>query len=81
MGLYAGKHEVAVHAYCLMSNHVHLEVTLHRAESLGRMLKPVHLRYAQRSSPEEDINMGSVPLFPTRTWWSRRTGRSLWVEC
>ncbi len=44
---YAKKHDVAIHAYCLMTNHVHLVVTPHEAESLGRMLKPVHLRYAQ----------------------------------
>jgi putative transposase len=44
---YAYKNDVAVHAYCLMTNHVHLVVTPRRAESLAQMLKPVHLRYAQ----------------------------------
>jgi len=44
---YAAKHGLAVQAYCLMPNHVHL-VAVPRAEaSLGAALKPVHMRYAQ----------------------------------
>ena len=44
---YAKKHGLAIHAYCLMKNHVHLVATPHTADSLAGTLKPVHLRYTQ----------------------------------
>jgi putative transposase len=44
---YACKHGLAVKAYCLMSNHVHLIVVPRDAAALAATLKPVHLRYAQ----------------------------------
>ena len=41
------KYGLAVQAYCLMTNHVHL-VAVPRAEaSFGEALKPLHMRYAQ----------------------------------
>lgn len=45
---YAAKHQVDVLAYCLMSNHVHLVVVPAGEEALQRVLKPLHMRYAQR---------------------------------
>lgn len=44
---YAAKHGVAVQAYCLMTNHVHLVAVPHEEGSLAAALKPVHMRYAQ----------------------------------
>lgn len=37
-----------VRAYCLMSNHVHLVVVPANDDALQRVLKPLHMRYAQR---------------------------------
>ena len=47
LGKYAEKHGLAVKAYCLMPNHVHLIVVPADAAALAATLKPVHLRYAQ----------------------------------
>jgi putative transposase len=47
VGQYAEKHGLAVRAYCLMANHVHLVAVPAEAGSLAATLKPVHLRYAQ----------------------------------
>ncbi len=47
LGKYAVKHELAVIAWCLMNNHIHLVVVPAREESLAGCLGPVHLRYAQ----------------------------------
>ena len=44
---YAVPHGLAVLAYCLMPNHVHLVVVPRDEGSLVATLKPVHLRYAQ----------------------------------
>ena len=40
------KHGVAVWAYCLMPNHVHLILVPDRAEALGRALGETHRRYS-----------------------------------
>jgi putative transposase len=37
----------AIHAYCLMTNHVHLLLTPARAESLGGLMKALGQRYVQ----------------------------------
>ena len=47
LGEYAEKHGLAVQAYCLMTNHVHLVVVPRAEASLAAALKPVHMRYAQ----------------------------------
>jgi putative transposase len=39
-------HRVGLIGYCLMSNHVHLVVTPHHADSLGLALRHTHGRYA-----------------------------------
>jgi putative transposase len=43
----AARHGCAVHAYCLMTNHVHLLLTPQRENSLGRMMKGLGQRYVQ----------------------------------
>ncbi len=45
---YCTKHRVAILAYCLMRNHVHLIALPDSEEGLRRVLKPLHMRYAQR---------------------------------
>ncbi|HUU58732.1 MAG TPA: transposase, partial [Phycisphaerae bacterium] len=47
LGEYAAEYRLAVQAYCLMSNHVHLVVVPFDSPSLSGALKPLHLRYAQ----------------------------------
>jgi len=44
---YCQHHHVDVPAYCLMTNHIHLVLTAQEAEGLQRVLKPLHMRYAQ----------------------------------
>lgn len=41
------RYGVAVHAYCLMTNHVHFLVTPQRVESISNVMKVVGSRYAQ----------------------------------
>lgn len=43
----ARKHGCAVHAYCLMTNHVHLLLTPVQAGSLGGLMKALGQRYVQ----------------------------------
>ncbi|MBM3289107.1 MAG: transposase, partial [Candidatus Hydrogenedentes bacterium] len=45
---YAGRHGLALWAYCLMDNHVHLVVVPQREESLARALHGAHTVYAMR---------------------------------
>ena len=44
---YAEKHALAVQAYCLMTNHLHLVAVPRDEASLAAALKPVHTRYTQ----------------------------------
>lgn len=44
---YSRKHHVKILAYCLMSNHIHLIAIPENKEGLQRVLKPLHMRYAQ----------------------------------
>lgn len=48
LGEYAKKHKVEILAYCLMTNHIHLVAVPAAEEGLHGMLKPLHMRYAQR---------------------------------
>ncbi len=48
IGEYCKKWAVEVLAYCLMTNHIHLILKPSTKEGLQRVLKPVHMRYAQR---------------------------------
>ncbi|MHB1293007.1 MAG: transposase [Sulfuricella sp.] len=45
---YSDKHQVEVLAYCLMTNHIHLVAVPSTDDGLHRVLKPLHMRYAQR---------------------------------
>jgi putative transposase len=45
---YSRRFDVEVLGYCLMTNHVHLVVMPGSEDGLHRMLKPLHMRYAQR---------------------------------
>ncbi|MHB8849168.1 MAG: transposase [Burkholderiales bacterium] len=44
---YCEKYGLAVLAYCLMTNHIHLIVVPTTDDGLQRVLKPLHMRYAQ----------------------------------
>lgn len=43
----AEKHECDIHAYVLMTNHVHLLVTPHTERGIGKMMQSVGRRYVQ----------------------------------
>ncbi len=45
---YAAEHGVVVAGYCLMTNHVHLVLIPSTEDGLQKVLKPLHMRYAQR---------------------------------
>ncbi len=45
---YAEAHRVEVAGYCLMRNHVHLILIPSTEDGLQNVLKPLHMRYAQR---------------------------------
>jgi len=45
---YCGLHKLAVLAYCLMSNHVHMVVVPEKEDSLERVFRPLHQRHALR---------------------------------
>ncbi len=47
LGDLADRHGCAVHAYVLMSDHVHLIVTPERADGLSRLMKHLSQRYVQ----------------------------------
>lgn len=45
---YCEKFGVEILAYCLMTNHIHLVAVPSTDDGLQRVLKPLHMRYAQR---------------------------------
>jgi REP element-mobilizing transposase RayT len=45
---YGAKHGVELLAYCLMTNHIHVVAVPEREDSLERVFRPLHTRYAQR---------------------------------
>lgn len=47
LAFYCKKYDVAILAYCLMTNHIHLVLTPQTEEGLQQVLKPLHMRYAQ----------------------------------
>ena len=53
---YCDDHDVAILAYCLMTNHVHLVAVPARDDGLQRALKPLHMRYAQHINRERGWN-------------------------
>ena len=53
LGEYCEKWSVEILAYCLMTNHVHLILKPTSEDGLQRVLKPLHMRYAQRINKEK----------------------------
>lgn len=49
---YAEKYKVDILAYCLMTNHIHLIAVPSTEEGLQQVLKPLHMRHAQRINRE-----------------------------
>lgn len=49
---YSQKHGLKIWAYCLMTNHVHLVVVPNYRDSLEKVLRPLHMRYAQYVNKE-----------------------------
>ena len=47
---FAGRFGCSVHAYCLMTNHVHLLLTPHSKESCGLLMKNLSQHYVQRTN-------------------------------
>ncbi len=80
---YADKHQVEVLAYCLMTNHVHLIAVPGTDGALQQMLKPLHMRYAQRFNRQHQWSghvwqgrFFSSPLDDAYLWTAIR-----YVEC
>lgn len=80
---YTDKHQVEVLAYCLMSNHIHLIAVPATDDGLQRVLKPLHMRYAQRINRQQGWNghlwqgrFFSSPLDDAYLWTAMR-----YVEC
>jgi REP-associated tyrosine transposase len=51
---FALKHDCSVHAYCLMTNHVHLLVTPHAKDSCAHLMKDLGQNYVQRINSRRD---------------------------
>ncbi len=49
---YSQKNRLEILAYCLMTNHIHLVGVPRTEEGLQAVLKPLHMRYAQRFNRE-----------------------------
>lgn len=47
LGTHAKKHGVALHAYCLMTNHIHLLLTSPNSSELGELMQDMGRRYVQ----------------------------------
>ncbi len=75
---YSTIHGLAVQAYCLMSNHVHLVVVPKSESSLAGALKPLHMRYTQYLNARQGIGLlwqgrfFSCPLDETHLWTAVR---------
>ncbi len=48
LGSFARRFDCSIHAYCLMTNHVHLLVTPHQHGACARLMKQVNQCYVQR---------------------------------
>lgn len=49
---YCKEHKVEILAYCLMTNHIHLIAVPTTQDGLQKVLKPLHMRYAQKINRE-----------------------------
>ena len=54
---YSEEKEAAILAYCLMTNHVHLLVTLSKEDSLARMTQGLSLCYTQYFNRKKDLKL------------------------
>ena len=54
LGHFARQHACAVHAYCLMTNHVHLVLTPDTGDSCAQLMKSLAQRYTQHVNRERD---------------------------
>ncbi len=77
--VYCKKWKVEVLAYCLMTNHIHLILKPTTKDGLQRVLKPLHMRYAQRINRLKDWKghfwqgrFFSSPLDVAYTWSALR---------
>lgn len=72
---YAGKYDLAIYAYCLMTNHIHLVAVPGTETSLGCALRDAHTVYAMyfntRTALSGHVWQGrfhSCPLDPAHLW-------------
>jgi putative transposase len=79
LGQYAVKHGLAVQAYCLMTDHVHLVVVPKTSRSLSGALKPLHTRYTQHVNRRAAVSgrlwqgrFYSCPLDEQHVWTAVR---------
>jgi putative transposase len=75
LGRYAARHGLAVWAYCLMTNHVHLVAVPLREDSLGLALRDAHTVYAMRFNRQTQSDghvwqgrFNSCPLDEAHLW-------------
>ena len=73
---YAAKGGLAVQAYCLMTNHVHLAVVPQAEASLAAALKPLHTRYTQHVNRTRGV---SGPLWQGRFFSCPLDDAHLWA--
>jgi len=73
---YSGKHGLKIWAYCLMTNHVHLIAVPQKRDSLERVMRPLHTRYAQYINRK---NRWSGHLWQGRFFSSALDERYLWA--
>jgi putative transposase len=59
---YCDQYGVDVLAYCLMKNHVHLVAVPRDEESLQAVLRPLHMRYAQRVNSQSRTQLARSSL-------------------
>ena len=52
---YCQQHGVDILAYCLMTNHIHLVAVPATEDALQHVLKPLHMRYAQRFNRQHSM--------------------------
>ena len=73
---YCERHGLAVWAYCLMTNHVHLVVVPERQESLGCALRDAHTVYAMHFNTRTEL---SGHVWQGRFYSTPMDDRHLWA--
>ena len=75
----AAKHALAVHAYVLMTNHVHLLVTPRKADSVPRTMQALgrrYVRYVNAAYGHEPEPCGRAAIVPRRSTARRISWRA-----